>query len=257
MPEGDSVHGDARRLREKLAGRRLTRVGGSAPSVRRRAADLAGGRVDLVEAVGKHLIVEFEGGWALRVHLGMTGRWRYGPPSGPRGDGPARVVLETTGWAARCNGAPTVELDRTPLIRSAIARLGPDLIDPAVDIHGVVERVRQADQSRSISAVLLDQTMAAGIGNVYRNEVLFEAGLHPDCPVGEIDDEELHWVFARAAAQLRANVGRRRTTTGGRRPGSETHVYGRSGQACRRCGTRIGFSDTAGRDTYWCPTCQA
>jgi endonuclease-8 len=258
VPEGDSVHGHARRIREKLLGRRLTRLAGTEPAVRRRANDLRGAEITLVEAVGKHLIIEFEGGWALHVHLGMSGRWRFGPPSGTKGDGPARVVLETTGWSARCDGAPTVELDRTPLIRQSVARLGPDLIDRDVDLAEILTRLRSTAQTRSLSAALLDQTIAAGIGNVYRNDVLFEAGLHPDRQVGTVDDETMRWVFERAAKQLRANVGRHRTTTGGRRPGTETYVYGRAGRACRRCGGRIEYSSSGdpARDTYWCPTCQ-
>lgn len=258
MPEGDSIHGVARRLQETLEGRALTRVAGTAPAVRRRAATLRGTTVLGVAAMGKHVLIDLEGGWSLRVHLGMSGRWRLGPPSGARGDGAARVVLETTGWSARCYGAPTVDLDRSPTIRAAIDHLGPDLLDPDADLDHVVERARRKPAATSISEVLLDQRVAAGIGNVYRNEVLYEAGVHPEQPLAELADERLRWLFWRAAAQLRSNVGRHRTTTGGRRRGSETYVYERAGRPCRRCGTTITSSRTTDRNriTYWCPACQ-
>jgi len=241
-----------------MLGKTVTRVAGSEPSVRRHASLVRGCEVAAVEAIGKHLVVEFQGGWALHVHLGMTGRWRHGPPTGTKGDGPARVVLETSGWCSRCEGAPTVDLDRTPAIRRSIERLGPDLIEPTVDLDDVIVRARAADPARTISSILLDQTIAAGIGNVHRNEVAFEAGVHPGRSLSSIDDDTLRWIFNRASLQLRANVGRRRTTTGDRRAGTQTHVYHRAGRACRRCGAAIRFTKAGdpARDTFWCPGCQ-
>ena len=242
-----------------MLGRRLVRVGGTEPSVRRRAAHLQGAKIERVEAVGKHLLIDFEGGFSLHVHLGMTGNWRLGPPRSARGDGPARVVLEAGGFAARCYQAPTVEIDRTPRIWEAIGHLGPDLLSDPPDIIAAVGRSRFIDQHRPISDVLLDQRVAAGIGNVYRNEVLFEAGIHPELPVGDITDERLEWLFSRAAGQMRRNVGgHSRTTTGARRRGTTTFVYDRAGRPCRRCGTEIevGRSTDMQRITYWCPRCQ-
>jgi endonuclease-8 len=141
---------------------------------------------------------------------------------------------------------------------AALGHLGPDLIDPDTDLAAVVRRARHGTGDRSISEVLLDQRVAAGIGNVYRNEVLFEAGTHPERPLAQLSDEQVRWLFERAAAQLRANVGRHRTTTGARRPGSETYVYDRAGRPCWRCGTTVESSRTTDRQrtTYWCPSCQ-
>ena len=258
MPEGDTVHGIASRLREAVGGDTLQRVGGSAPSVRSRAAQLRGATIDNIQAVGKHLIVEFDGGWALHVHLGMTGRWRIGPPTGVRRDGPAKVVLETGRWAARCYGAPTVVIDRTPRIWDTVEYLGPDLTAGSPDIESILERVTNAAADATVSDVLLDQSIASGIGNVYRNEVLFEAGVHPEHDTHALDSKQLAWIYRRASEHLRLNVGRSRTTTGGRRRGSETYVYGRAGRPCRRCGASIrqGRSTNHERTTYWCPSCQ-
>ena len=142
MPEGDSIHGIARQMRGRFEGRLLSRLGGSEPSVRRGASHLRGATIESVQAVGKHLIVEFDGGWALRVHLGMTGRWRFGLPTGVRGDGPAKVAMETVNCAARCYGPPTVDLDRMPphLGCNRLPRTGP---------HGRSSRHRRGHSARS------------------------------------------------------------------------------------------------------------
>ena len=256
MPEGDTVHGIATRIRERIAGKTLLRLGGSAPSARRHAYRLRGARVDKVEAVGKHLLIDFSGGWTLRVHLGMTGRWRFGPPTGTRGDGSARVVLETRGWAIRCYNAPSVSLDRSPTEWAAVANLGPDLSLATPDIDEAINRARRLDGLRSVSELLLDQSVASGIGNVYRNEILFEFGLHPSRTIDEVDDPLLERVFRRASRHLRLNAGRRRTTTGARRPGMNLYVYERAGKPCRRCGSPIRKAATTGRTTFWCPSCQ-
>ena len=258
MPEGDSIHSVARRLDARLTGDTLTRLGGSDPSLRHHAARLRGAAVERVEAIGKHLIVEFEGGWALRVHLGMSGRWRFGPPTGVRGDGPARVALETKSWAARCYGPPTVQVDRTPRVWDAVDHLGPDLTADSPDIDEALDRAYGGDDTRTISEVLLDQRIASGIGNVYRNEVLFEAGVHPEAPLSNVEEEQLAWMYDCASKHLQVNVGRHRTTTGGRKTGTESYVYDRAGRPCRRCGETIaqGRSTDLERVTYWCPGCQ-
>ena len=219
---------------------------------------LRGATIESVQAVGKHLIVEFDGGWALRVHLGMTGRWRFGLPTGVRGDGPAKVAMETVNCAARCYGPPTVDLDRMPRIWDAIDYLGPDLTGDRPDIAEAIRRARIKDESRPTTDTLLDQSVASGIGNVYRNEVLFEAGVHPETPTGSVDNEQLAWMCDRVSRLLTVNVGRPRSTTGGRKTGTSYYVYQRTAKPCRRCGSVIGFSRTGSheRTTFWCPTCQ-
>lgn len=256
MPEGDTVHSIADGIRERINGQTLCRVAGTSRAVRRHAHRLAGSRVEAVEAVGKHLLIDFEGGWTLHVHLGMTGRWRFGSPTGRRGDGPCRVALETATWTVRCYDAPSVDLGRSPRIWRRISGLGPDLTSSGPDLDDAVRRARAREPGNTISQVLLDQSVAAGIGNVYRNEVLFEAGIHPATPVGSLDDERLLATFGRAARQLRINSGRRRSTTGSRRHGMRLYVYERENRPCRRCGARILRDRIAGRATFWCPSCQ-
>jgi endonuclease-8 len=259
VPEGDTVATHALRIRENMLGEPVTRVAGTDPTVRREARRIVETTIDQVESVGKHLLIDFSCGFTLRVHLGMTGHWRFGPPTDLSADGPARAVLETHRWTARCFQAPTVELGRTPRVWDAVRTLGPDLLDEPPPIDDAVARARATDQTRSISEILLDQHTASGIGNVYRNEVLFEAGIHPEYPVGGLSDEQLRWLYQRSADQMRRNIGSgTRSTTGARRPGSEMFVYGRERRACRRCGGAIliGESANLGRVTYWCPACQ-
>ena len=160
----------------------------------------------------------------------MTGGWRFGPPTGAKGDGPARVVLETRGWAVRCYDAPTVSLDRSPTEWAVVANLGPDLSLASPDIDEVIARARRRSGTSSVSEMLLDQSVASGIGNVYRNEVLFDFGLHPLTPIDQVDDQLLGRVLHRASRHLRLNAGRRRTTTGSRRPGMNLYVYERAGK---------------------------
>ena len=135
------------------------------------------------------------------------------------------MALETAGWAIRCYDAPTVELDRSPKVRASVASLGPDLSVPVPDLEEVLVRSRRRDPRTTVTEVLLDQSVVSGIGNVYRNEVLFEMGIHPATPIGEVDDALLDRTLRRCARHLRLNAGRRRTTTGARRAGMNLYVY--------------------------------
>jgi endonuclease-8 len=254
MPEGDTIHKTATRLRPALEGRpvvdvQVPRWAGSLP--------VSGERIEAVRAVGKHLLVDFSGGLTLRTHLRMSGRWdlyrtderwRRSPTA-------ARVVIEVPGWTAVCFSAPDVALTRTD--RAAIDHLGPDLCDPTPDLTTVVSRARASgDSATTIGELLLDQRVAAGIGNVFKSETLFLERLDPTCPASALPDDRLREVFQRAHLLMRANLGagRRRTVPEG------LAVYGRAGKPCRRCGARvvrIAQGRTLPRSTYWCPSCQA
>jgi endonuclease-8 len=261
VPEGDTLHKTAARLRPALQGHRLTRfeaarLRGDAPAL--------GTRIELVEARGKHLLVHFEGGLTLRTHLGMTGSWhlyrdreRWKRPAYL-----ARAVLGAdSGWVAVCFQAPVVEtFHRAGAEPDALAALGPDLCLPVsltdAVLDQVVERVaRLAPAGSTLGEVLLDQRIAAGIGNVYKSEACFAVGLDPATPIELVDQAQRRRVWATAARQLQANLGQaeRRTHPAG------LAVYGRAGQPCHRCGTPIRMTrhgDLA-RSSYWCPTCQS
>ena len=260
MPEGDTLHKTAARLRPALAGHLLTRfeaprLVGDAPSL--------GTRIEGVEARGKHLLVHFEGGLSLRTHLRMSGSWHI-YREGERWQKPAylarAVVGADSGWLGVCFQAPVVETyHRAGGEPAPLATLGPDLCRPeslADDVlDDVIGRVtRLARPGTTLGEALLDQRIAAGVGNVYKSEACFAVGLDPGAPIERVDEDDRRRVWAVAARQLQANLGQaeRRTHAQG------LAVYGRSGQPCHRCGTPIRMTrhGEAARSTYWCPRCQ-
>ncbi|MTV24278.1 Fpg/Nei family DNA glycosylase [Nitriliruptoraceae bacterium ZYF776] len=261
MPEGDTIHRAAARLRPVLQGRALTRV--ELPRLPR-PWPAVGATVRGVEARGKHLLVHVDDGLTIHTHQRMTGSWHvYGPRErwrkSPRS---ARVVLAVSGAVAVCFASPVVEvLDETGVRRHpSLRRLGPDLCDPSVDLDAATERLgRLSLGDRPIGEVLLDQRVACGVGNVYRCEVLFLHGTHPATPLDHLDVPTRRALLGTASELLRANLedGRARTTVAGRAPGT-LWVYGRAGDPCRRCGTPIaeGHLGEQARVVTWCPTCQ-
>lgn len=254
MPEGDSVAGHARLLKPVLVGETVTEVAGTSRSLRTRSSRVLDAVVHDVRTVGKNLVIDLSTGYSIRVHLGMSGRWRVTGVESPA-HGSARLVLATATRRVACFGAPTVDVDRTPTIDAELALLGPDLLG---DFDGAefLRRAR-AVADGAIASLLLDQRVVAGIGNVYKSELLFLERIHPTRAVSSIPDDELLAVAHRARRLLAANVGPgRRVTTGSKAPGQETWVYGRGGRPCRRCGASIEWDHQGERVTYWCPECQ-
>lgn len=253
MPEGDTLHNLALRLGPALDGRTLTAV--SFPRLRGMNRLKAGDVVREVRAHGKYLEVEVERGLILRTHLRMTGDWHLYEP-GARWRQPrhlARAVLEVDGAVAVCFAAPVVEVGWRG--DGALDHLGPDLCRPPVDVDEILRRVDAwADPDATIADVLLDQRLAAGIGNVYKCETLFACGVAPRTPLRAVDGETRRRLYETAADQLQANLGRwrRETFRGG------LAVYGRERQGCRVCGSAIRTASDGvhGRTTWWCPTCQ-
>lgn len=262
MPEGDTLYRTAETLGRALTGAAVSRFTSVYPALER--VDLVGRTVEGVRAVGKHLLVAFSGGVVLRTHLRMKGSWHLYRP-GERWQRPAyraRIVLETPSWIAVGFDVPVAELvDARALPRHRpLALLGPDLLDPAFDREEAVGRLRSAGDL-DVATAILDQRRIAGLGNVYKSEVLFLAGVHPETPASRLSDDTLARIVDLGAKLLRANVApgtRSRQTTGSSAPGTRLYVYGRSGRPCRRCGTPIAWSRSGegARSTYHCPTCQ-
>ncbi|HVV83883.1 MAG TPA: DNA-formamidopyrimidine glycosylase family protein [Kofleriaceae bacterium] len=259
MPEGDTVHRVATSLRGLLVGTPLARV--RIAGVTR--AELAGTTVAAITPHGKHMMIDTANGWQLRVHLGMPGRWRRyrAPATAPAA---ASLVLSTATDDFACLNAPTVELTarRDPRRSRAVAALGPDLLADDFDPAVAVARARAAGAT-PIGVVLLDQRVAAGIGNVYKSEVLWLERQSPFTPTSALTDDQLTALYARARTLMRANLGpgARMTRTGprGDRAADErTWVYGRARRACTRCGAAIvtALQGEQLRRTYYCPTCQ-
>lgn len=263
MPEGYTLYRTATVLREVLLGRtvRTARARPGGPQLAR----VVGSRVDRVESVGKHLLIEFDDGLSLHTHLGMNGSWhRYRPGERWRRS-PARAVcvIETPTAVAVCFDAPVAELLETRAlgIHPVLGRLGPDLIEPEPDTAAALARLTDPSwRDRSVAEALLDQRLMAGLGNVYRSEVLFIERVDPFLAVGDVAPEALERLVATGARLLRANRhGSRRTTTGRDRDGERLWVYRRTGRPCRCCGTPV-RSVVLGelpRRLWWCPACQA
>ncbi len=263
MPEGDTLFRTATVLREVLLGRTVSAARGRAGGPQ--MARVVGSRVDRVDSVGKHLLIGFDDGLSLHTHLGMNGSWhRYRPGERWRRS-PARAVcvIETPTAVAVCFDAPVAELLETRAvgIHPALSRLGPDLIEPTPDVDEALARLAEPDRAAvTIAEALLDQRAMAGLGNVYRSEVLFLERVDPFRAVGELAPETLQRLVTTGARLLRANAGGpRRTTTGRDRDGERLWVYRRTGRPCRRCGTPVRSTVVGSlpRRLWWCPSCQA
>ena len=262
MPEGDTVHRVARILSRELAGRPVDRL-----ELRDRGPlpELAGSVVEAVEPRGKHMFLHLSGGWSVRVHLGMKGRWRRLHVRQKRP--PHLTVLIVTGSRAYvCVGAYRAEPVRTAEAHRhpKVSRLGPDLLAEPPRIDEAVRRARRpALGDREIGDLLLDQRVAAGIGNVYKSEVLFECRIHPRTPAARLAEADVRALFETAARLMRLNLLTRRRTHVPlrRRPTPSSRrlwVYGRAGDPCLDCGTPIErfLQGDMGRSTWFCPACQ-
>ena len=220
---------------------------------------IAGSTVAEATAHGKHLLINFSNDWTLRTHLQMTGAWHiYAPGERWRkSPGKARVILETSGHVAVCFAAPTVQLAPRHIVAQRLDDLGPDLMTD-LDCGALAQQLKEDHAGRPACEVILDQAAVAGLGNVYKSELLFEFRIHPDAALHTVDEQALAGLLERGHVLLNANRGRSRTTTGSRSSGQTTWVYGRAGNECRRCGSAIayGVRGPLARDTYWCPRCQ-
>jgi endonuclease-8 len=255
MAEGDSILRIARRLDEALAGEE---VSVRAPGQRRPSGlpptQLDGLVLERAESRGKHLILHFDGGLALHSHLGMRGSWHiYGP--GDRWRRPASqawIALAVNGAEAVNFGGSTMRIAREAQLRRdpRLARLGPDLLADDFDARDAVRSLRSAGPQAELGEALLEQSLVAGIGNIFKSEGCFEARIDPNRPLGSLSDEELGDLLSSTRDLMLQAVDI------GRQPG---RIYHAAGRPCPRCGTTVvsrAQGDSA-RTTYWCPGCQA
>lgn len=265
MPEGDTIFQTAAALRPLLVGQPVlgARARTPGPAIQR----VIGSHVTSVEPLGKHMVIRFDNGLALHTHLRMSGTWhRYAP--GERWRIPAwkaRVVLEVPEHVVVCFNAPVAELmeDRAVNLHPALLALGPDLVQPSFDADEAFARLR-ARSGDEIAEALLDQRVMAGVGNVFKSEILFVESVNPWTPVSLLDDSKLHSLIDTAHRLLQQNVaagaGPHRITTRGDASarGASLWVYGRANRACLRCRTpiRTRRQGALNRPTYWCPHCQ-
>lgn len=261
MPEGDTINKLARFLHQALAGQRLEAIR-LHPAFGRSTGPV---RVEQVSAHGKHLFIGLGNGRLLRSHLGLYGSWhryRVGEPwQRPRRQ--ASILLQAPDWDYVCFNAKEAEWLEAGGFQWADQqrRLGHDLINDAIDPSALLRRAGALLSPAALMVdVLLDQRLAAGIGNVYKSELLFLERCSPLASLGDLDDEKLLALYRRAADLLRANLGGGPRTTRFE-PDRRGHlwVYGRRDLPCLRCDTPIrrGLLGARPRSTYWCAQCQA
>ena len=243
MPEGDSLHRAAQRLQVLVGQRVEVETPHPRAAVKGLAGRLDGRRLEQVEAVGKNLLLHFEGGLVLRSHLRMKGRWRVERRGTARVGRPWLVLRGGEHEAVLWNGA-VLELVG---VRGA-PRLGPDILGEPPDYETMRERLR-AESEREVGDALLDQRLVAGIGNLWKAEALWEARVSPWRRLEEVDDSELWAVLEAAHTSMRTSVE-------GSRP--QRRVYRRAGRICPRCGgvVRSKPQGANARTAYWCPECQ-
>ena len=254
MPEGDTIHHAANRIRPVLAGHVPDAIETPHPRFGRDRwpQRLDGRAVTSVDAHGKHLFLRFDGGLVIHSHLRMTGKWRVRDASWPRPYNTWLAITRGEHVVAELNG-PVLELmteSRTRFDRR-LAQLGPDILAPELDEAAFLRRLRADDPTRPIGDALIDQRIIAGIGNLWKIEGCFAAGIDPWRRTGEVSDGE-------ALAIVHATRPRMQESA---REGMQDRfriIYGTVGQPCPRCGTPIratGQGDD-NRTTYWCPGCQ-
>jgi endonuclease VIII len=237
MPEGDTIHAAARRL-SVLVGTTIVRA-----TTQGLERDLDGRTITAVSAHGKHLLIDLDDATRIRIHLGMTGRIRTQTTPARGSPGDLSLVLETAGLTAVFRRARTIEIAarRAPMRDVKLASLGPDILAPAFDVDAAAERALA--RTGTVSEVLLDQRVVAGIGNIYKNEALWACRVDPRAQIAQLDRATVATLFATARSRMQT---RDRTR----------HVYQRTGEPCERCSTTIVRGEVAGRTTWWCPRCQ-
>jgi endonuclease-8 len=274
MPEGDTIFRTARSLHKVLAGHQVTTFDTAYAHLARVDVDapLAGRTIERCEAAGKHVLIVFEGDLILRTHMRMSGSWhlyRHGERWW-RGPQAMRVRLDTADWVAVAFDVPVAEFVTSKQLNSTdpVAALGPDLLGATFDRAEAIRRVVAAG-GLPIAQALLNQRLVAGIGNIYKSEVLFLSGIHPDTPASSVPVPALERLIDRARSLLQDNVvegsaAAIQTYRSLRQMSRATDhadslwVYGRVNKPCRKCGTPI-LAKKMGieaRTTYWCPNCQ-
>jgi endonuclease-8 len=274
MPEGDTIFRSARALDRALAGRTVTRFETVVATLARGDDQhhLTGRTVERVEARGKWLLIHFSGDLILLTHMLMNGSWHIYRPGEPwrRARRHMRLVIETDEWHAVGFTVPIAEFHTAASLvrRGGAVTIGPDLLDEDFNEQQAIAAILERP-SEEIAVVLLNQHVLAGIGNVFKSEICFACGIHPFRRVSSLSRREVEKLVEVAQRYLKMNVtedsaeaptenANARRTTGSLDRSARLWVYGRLGEACRRCGASILMrrQGSEARTTFWCPECQ-
>ncbi|WP_030201437.1 Fpg/Nei family DNA glycosylase [Streptomyces sp. NRRL S-87] len=267
MPEGHTIHRLAQDHAERFADRTV-RVSSPQGRFAESAALLDGRRLETAEAHGKHLFLGFGGTEWVHVHLGLFGKYGLGPAPAPPATDTVRMRLLNEDHYADLRGPTACALITDGEKKAIHDRLGPDPLRASDDPDRAWARISRS--RTTIAALLMDQKVVAGVGNVYRAEVLFRHGVDPYRAGRDIARTEWDAMWADLAALMREGVRNNRIDTVrpqhmpeamGRPPrvddhGGEVYVYRRADLPCHICGTEVRTADLAARNLFWCPACQ-
>ncbi|MDQ0796371.1 Fpg/Nei family DNA glycosylase [Streptomyces sp. B1I3] len=273
MPEGHTIHRLAADHHERFAGGPV-RVTSPQGKFAGSAALLDGRPLTTVDAHGKHLFLGFDGAgpggqaW-VHIHLGLFGKLGFGTAPAPPPTDTVRLRLVNDAHYADLRGPTTCALIAGPEKRAIHDRLGPDPLRTDEDGERAWQRISRSRVT--VAALLMDQKVVSGVGNVYRAEVLFRHGIDPYRPGRDLARGEWDALWADLGELMREGVRNNRIDTVrpehlpeamGRPPrvddhGGEVYVYRRARQACHICGSEIRTADLAARNLFWCPVCQA
>lgn len=262
MPEGHTLHRLARLHQRRFAG---STVRVSSPQGRFADAAVIDGQLfRRASAWGKHLFHEYRDGLIVHVHLGLYGTFTEKPTPMPEPRGQVRMRIVGEEYGTDLRGPTACEVIDEAQMAAILARLGPDPL--RVDADPAAAWARIAKSRKAIGALLMDQSVLAGVGNVYRSELLFRHGIDPFRPGRDVGAEEFSAAWTDLVELMRVGVRRGRIIVvrpehdhgapsyGPRRP--RTYVYRRAGEPCRLCGTVVRTAVMEGRNLFWCPDCQ-
>jgi endonuclease-8 len=267
MPEGHTLRRLANDLSEAFAGRPV-RVSSPQGRFAADAAVLDGEMLVGADSAGKHLFVEFPGERYVHVHLGLIGKFDIRPGLAPAPVGQVRLRLQNDTAYADLRGATQCDLVGRDKHDTVLAALGPDPLRPDADPTAAWARIGRSH--RPIGDLLMDQTVLAGVGNVYRAEVLFRHRINPLRPGNTLRVGQFRALWDDLVELMQEGVRTGRIDTVrpehtpeamGRLPrvddhGGEVYVYRRTGQPCLVCGTKVRTRELVGRNLFWCSRCQ-
>jgi len=278
MPEGDTIYRAARALQRAIGGKLVTGFETALAPLARVNDDtpITGRTIEKVESRGKWLLIHFSGDLILVTHMLMSGSWHI-YRAGERwrmGRNRMRAVIRTADWEAVAFNVPVAEFHTARSLEryTQIPKLGPDVLSDGFTVESGARRLADyaaANPRAEVAVVLLNQRVMAGLGNVYKSEVAFSAGVNPFRAMSTLTPPEMEQMAEFAQRYMQANIldgsgdgivtyfGNRRTT-GNTNRDDRLWVYGRQGQECRRCGATIMMRKQGeqARSTYWCPSCQ-
>jgi endonuclease VIII len=263
MPEGHTLHRLAR-LHQRRFGQAPVRVSSPQGRFTEGAAAVDGRVLRKATAWGKHLFHHYEGGRVVHVHLGLYGAFAEHPVPMPAPVGQVRMRLVGAEYGTDLRGPTVCEVIEEPEIADIIDRLGPDPLRRDADPEPAWQRI--SNSRRPIGALLMDQKVLAGVGNVYRNELLYRHRLDPYRSGTHVDEDEFHAMWTDLVELMQVGLRRGKIITvrpeddhgapSYRQGRPRTYVYRRAGEPCRICGTEIRTAVLEGRNLFWCPYCQ-